>query len=401
MNHVKENFNSELRINNFYNYSYNRSNFITKLFSSNLRNTILGTLVFAFSFSLLLFGNSQSVLASDTEVLDINATTWNTIYDTNQYHTQTFYTSTTLTISEIQIPTFCSPPGCTPVKTANVVIASIGGSLYSSSTVTFSGTSPTISIILDNVKLPAGAWYFLGIKAMDSNYFAIQNSGASDYAYDLAGGIECLICGNDLGSHGTTTLEEIDNSHLYYPEGGTDMTFSLFGEAASSTYSSTGVWSYEFSSSTAFNVFNIDCSDKPITTSTQVFWAFDIPWFYEDTAEGLACYAQKVVYASVGFLIVPPDWSQNLLEESMNNIKNSFPFSLVFNIVDLANSSAENAENATSTSLGFTIGSTTYNFIEAGMIENAIGQTNKDNLWNAIKAVLYIGGAWTVIGFLL
>ncbi len=96
---------------------------------------------------------------------------------------------------------------------------------------------------------------------------------------------------------------------------------------------------FEGSQSSSTNPFYIDCSGVG-----------DGGLFSSSTIERIACYAQKVVWATAGFLVVPQDWSQNLINAEFAKLKTKFPLSLIFTITDTAKYAAEEASENTSTS---------------------------------------------------
>jgi hypothetical protein len=99
------------------------------------------------------------------------------------------------------------------------------------------------------------------------------------------------------------------------------------------------------SSTISFNMGNIDRTTWtgqtwPYTSSTLQSTSTEVNPFYVDcTDESFlsACSLKKAAYAIIGFLVVPPDFINNYMKDSLSNLNTVFPFSILYSFTGAIN----------------------------------------------------------------
>lgn len=129
--------------------------------------------------------------------------------------------------------------------------------------------------------------------------------------------------------------------------------------------------------------------------------------FSSSTVNVLACYAQKTLYSVVGFLVVPPDFVQSYLNNSVSSMKSAFPFSLVYGVVGKIQANTTSTPvnyadlNISVPQIGLSVtplsSSTLENVLTTAHCDADCAKTRHDFIFNIISSIIWIGVATKLI----
>lgn len=126
--------------------------------------------------------------------------------------------------------------------------------------------------------------------------------------------------------------------------------------------------------------FFVDCDDYA-----------GINFFNDGVFEGIFCYTKKTVFAIGGFFFEPPEAVSDKLMASVEEIKDSFPFSIFFDITETIESKL--GEELTGTSLTFYVPPPfdhTFTILSPTLMEDVVGEDFKDVVFEAIMLLVWL-----------
>jgi len=210
---------------------------------------------------------------------------------------------------------------------------------------------------------------------------------------------------NGIGYSGTSGCNNgftSDGSH-----GGIFWT-SLVADTTNNSFNASST-AYNFSSPTSTPGFNFNATSSEgwinsiWNTSSSAFYVDcsgnDGGFFTSSTLNAIGCQAQRVGMGLLGMFISPLPFINNYMTATISRIQTVFPFSMVFsaqNVIEnqLASSSSENA-GTLSFNTNTPIGSITV--LTSSTLENAIGSSTKNQVFDAIEFLIWLGAGVIII----
>lgn len=226
----------------------------------------------------------------------------------------------------------------------------------------------------------------------DQNNLVLQDQTGGFSATTQNGTMNVYKNNSLLPFSGTSTITYYAQPLLYdYSLGliryGTVISFSVSNNIIAT---STPPWN---ASSTWLNLnstsspFYVDCSQ----TGGGSF-------FSSSTIDALACYAQKTIFAGVGFLVVPPAIFQDYMNDSILSMKNAFPFSLVYGISQSVQSSINTSSTVNMANLNLNLPGVGTSTVLAELdLENWVGAEKKESIFTVLEYVIWAGLLFKII----
>lgn len=148
----------------------------------------------------------------------------------------------------------------------------------------------------------------------------------------------------------------------------------------------------------------------PYTSSTLQSTSTEVNPFYVDcSGESFfsSCSLQKAIYATIGFLIVPPDFISDYMKNSLSNLNTVFPFSILYSFTGAIDGSINStpvldyADTSSTLPMGLSINILSQNGLRDILTTNTCNTTcaqeQVDTLFGIITSVIWFMTAIAVI----
>lgn len=132
--------------------------------------------------------------------------------------------------------------------------------------------------------------------------------------------------------------------------------------------------------------FFVDCTDYA-----------GVNFFNDGVFDGIFCYTKKTIFGIVGVLFDVPAGVQNTLDNSFVNIKNSFPFSVFFDITEIIEDKLDDTVTGSTLSITFPPPlDHTFDILTPTLLEDVVGTDFKDLVFESIMTII-----WIIVGFII
>lgn len=127
----------------------------------------------------------------------------------------------------------------------------------------------------------------------------------------------------------------------------------------------------------------------------------DADFFSSSTIGALGCYARQTGLWLIGQLVIPPNWVKTYMSNSLEVIKNSFPFNYVFTVVDTVSAVAGGdlpSEDIVLTipQLGISV-----DIMTTSTLSDIVGTSTAEKVFDAQTAIIWIAVVWAIVGLIL
>lgn len=148
----------------------------------------------------------------------------------------------------------------------------------------------------------------------------------------------------------------------------------------------------------------------PYTSSTLESTSTDVNPFYVDCTESgffSSCSFKKAIYATIGFLVVPPDFISDYMKDSLSNLNTVFPFSILYSFTGAIDGSINSTPVVTYSNTSSTMpNGVSINILSATALRDIMTtpscnssctQTKVDYIFDIIENVIWFMTAIAVI----
>jgi hypothetical protein len=129
--------------------------------------------------------------------------------------------------------------------------------------------------------------------------------------------------------------------------------------------------------------------------------AFSGGLFSSSSLAALSCYAKDWAHYVFVELWFYPQMSTGFLTDSWEEFQDTFPFSVFFTVQDSLESAATTTAGSYELSFAFGGGAATVNLLNSSTLENAVGSTTKNLIFNIEKSIIWLGTAAAIIFLIL
>lgn len=245
--------------------------------------------------------------------------------------------------------------------------------------------------ILESRDYSQNFWSGTAQIATTTNLYGVSGGGGSallELEYCLGGSGECLLIFDSKFIHFSAISTTIDWIM--------DKSVSL----TSSTYRVQG-WLYDINdnaiASTSQQIFNVTSTFNFVDdTTTENCDAYSFGLFSSTTVQATICAAKQAITGILRWFFVPTNLGFDFLHSSLEDSKQIFPFSIMFNFASSTQTALANIATSTPTAtLNFKtltgVPAISLTFLSSSTLENAVGSSTKDTIFNWMENGIWLG----------